>query len=325
MLNFTDISSHQSASYIPPGDGVVIKLTQGEGYFSSNAPSQIKVAREKGVLVGFYHFAEYDSSADKNADAFLRALDKYWQPGDNIVLDHEAEPPHQYVPTPTEGSKWGLSWLERVRNATTQVPWVYSNISWAIGGYCAGMGDYPWWGAAPSLAKGTLTKRGPFKQIVAHQYDISSSDRDVFYGTRQDWIDLAKRGNSPGKEDMAVYAGPAPTRLKEMHSQPCIKGSYVFGFWFDSPNRLTFRIAAHSKAGHGDIKYDLVVGGPASKTDSWPAKPTWKADKDDIDAFSIQLVKIEGPDVDKNKDWTPDMPDVNGNVVRPGWDASHPA
>lgn len=316
MLTFADISSHQPAGIVPAGDGVILKATEGETYFSGHMPSQLEAARKKEMLVGFYHFARYYQSAKKNADNFLRALDKHWKPGDNIVLDHEAQVP-SYIPTAREASVWGLLWLDRVVSSTGQIPWVYSNISWATAGHCAGMADYPWWGAAPSIPKGQLTKRGPFKRIVAHQYSIAGgTDRDVFYGTRQDWIDLAKRGNSQKGEE--VFGGPAPTIVGERYSQSVEKGSVnTWGVWFDSPNKLTYRIAAHSASGHGDIKDDLVVGGPASPKDSWPEKVYWSTHLKDVDAFSIELLKIEGP-----LGWGLSQPDQNGKFILPGWDAS---
>jgi GH25 family lysozyme M1 (1,4-beta-N-acetylmuramidase) len=146
MLSGTDISAHNS-SVAPDGDFCIIKLTQGPSYVSSSAPYQIVSARRKGELVGFYHYAEYASSPTVNANNFLHELEKYWQPGDNIVLDHEAEKPY-HVPGRAEGSGWGLDWLDRVMAVTKQRPWVYSNRSWAMDGHCAGMRYYPWWGAA---------------------------------------------------------------------------------------------------------------------------------------------------------------------------------
>ena len=79
-------------------------------------------------------------------------------------------------------------------------------------------------------------------------------------------------------------------------------------------------IIAHSAAGKGKVEEELVVGGPANgTTDTWPRKATWKTTQTDVDWFSVELVKAEGPAAD----WDPTKPDSTGRVVMPGWDASH--
>lgn len=126
-------------------------------------------------------------------------------------------------------------------------------------------------------------------------------------------------------EDAMAYAQaggfPPPLKVGERHCYTCPKGSLnIWGFAFDSPNRLTYRIAAHSAAGKGKVEEELVVGGPANgTTDTWPRKATWKTTQTDVDWFSVELVKAEGPAAD----WDPTKPDSTGRVVMPGWDASH--
>jgi hypothetical protein len=134
---------------------------------------------------------------------------------------------------------------------------------------------------------------------------------------------LAGSGAHP-LEDEEMYAQasgyPPPMKVGERHSHTCPSGKInIWGFWFNSPHKLTYRIDALSAKGGGDTKTDLVVGGPASDKDSWPAKATWTTHLDDVRAFSIELVKAEGP----TEDWDPTMPGADGTTVFPGWDASH--
>ena len=136
---------------------------------------------------------------------------------------------------------------------------------------------------------------------------------------------LAGNGAHPLEdEDMYAQAAgyPPPMKVGERHSHTCPTGKInIWGFWFNSPHKLTYRIEALSAKGGGDTKTDLVVGGPASDKDSWPAKATWTTKLTDVRAFSIELVKAEGP----TADWDPTMPGADGKTVYPGWDASHTA
>ena len=129
-------------------------------------------------------------------------------------------------------------------------------------------------------------------------------------------------GTGGHEEDDMGYAqaGVPPLKVGERHSYKCPRGAInIWGMWFDSPHKLTYRISAHSAAGGGAVKADLVVGGAASSADSWPHAPSWKTKLADVDAFSIELVKAEGPAAD----WDPTMAGADGRTVRPGWDASH--
>lgn len=315
MLNGTDISGHNST--MPPhGDFCIIKLTQGTNYVSTSAKYQVANARAQGQLIGFYHLAEYATSVDLNVRNFLHELQKYLQRGDNIVLDHEAQKPY-YVPDAEEAAAWGLKWLVGVQANTHRRPWVYSNQSWARDGHCEGMADYPWWGAAPSVAKGELTAKGPFKRIVAHQYsDVDGVDRDVFYGTKQDWINLAAEIDpSRGKEEN-MTTGVAPETENTVLSVPVERGTArVFSVAFDSPEVLTYRVAAHSQSGGGKVAEDekaIKVGGPASDSDKWPRKATWVfPNASEVDWVSIELV-----------DGDPTVPNERGKIVRPGFQIS---
>jgi len=139
-------------------------------------------------------------------------------------------------------------------------------------------------------------------------------------------LDQLAGGGGQQPEDAMAYAQaggfPPPLKVGERHTYTCPKGSInIWGFGFDSPHKLHYRVAAHSSGGSGKTEADLVVGGPASATDTWPRKATWKTAQTDVDWFSVELVKAEGP----SADWDPTMPGADGKTVRPGWDASHAA
>lgn len=127
-------------------------------------------------------------------------------------------------------------------------------------------------------------------------------------------------GTTPQLEEMEMPGDVPPLRVNERHSYSGAKGAVnIWGIAFDSPEKLTYRIAAHKQGGKGVVKAEITVGGAASTTDSWPKKATWAVTDPDIDWWSIELVKAEGPTLD----WDPTKPDRNGKIVRPFWDASH--
>jgi hypothetical protein len=135
---------------------------------------------------------------------------------------------------------------------------------------------------------------------------------------------LAGSGAQPLEdEDMYAQAAgyPPPAKVGERHTHACPKGKLnIWGIAFDSPHKLTYKLAMHSQAKGGTVK-ELTVGGPASATDSWPKKVTFEVDSSTVDWFSIELVKAEGP----TADWDPTQPGADGTTVFPGWDASHTA
>lgn len=258
MLNGVDVSAFQSTD-IPAGDFCIIKLTEGTGYLNSKAKQQAASARAKGQLVGFYHFPKYDQDPLANAGYFIEQVAKLWRSGDIVVLDHEAQKPYR-VPTPPEASRWGLSWLKAVATALDVTPWVYSNQSWATGGYCAGMGGYPWWGAAPSTAKGKLTAKGPFSRIVAHQYSISGGfDRDVFYGTAEDWHVLA--GMPKKTKELNVYGGTVNANDYQDMSFPH-GGIKAVGFYSSSATPISVTVEVNHKTAQTTEKKTFSIGGP---------------------------------------------------------------
>jgi lysozyme len=200
MLHGTDISAYQPSS-VPAGDFVIIKATEGLTYVSSEFTAQMADAKRKGMLRGTYHFPDYANDPLAEARHFCNVVGPFLASGDKVVLDHEASSP----PSAAHASAWGLKWLAYVEAQLKRRPWVYANLDWAMNGYCAGMGGYPYWCADPSSPAGKPRVRGPFKTWVAHQYDISGIDLDVFNGTRADW--LGSPTPTPATEEDSWFLG----------------------------------------------------------------------------------------------------------------------
>ena len=206
MLNGTDISAYQAAT-VPAGDFVIIKATQGTGYINSKLAAQWLDATRKGLLRGAYHFPEYGNDPLADAKHFCDTIAPFLEPGDIVVLDHEAASP----PSPAHAAAWGRTWLGDVQQRLHRRPWVYANLSFAAGGYCAGMGAYPYWCADPSSPAGKPRVRGPFKTWVAHQYaETGGIDRDVFNGSAADWRALGQPQQQEDDMASAVSLSASP-------------------------------------------------------------------------------------------------------------------
>lgn len=198
MLHGTDISAYQDTT-VPGGDFVIIKATEGSSYVNSKLAGQVADAHRKNMLIGFYHFPDFGNDPATDAAFFADTIATHFRTGDVVVLDHEAASP----PDATHCAQWGRRFLTVVEGRVHRRPWVYSNVSWAEGGYCDGMGAYPYWCADPSSPAGQPTIRGPFKSWVAHQYDIANLDLDVFNGTRADWLGAPTPTPTPEDEMLA--------------------------------------------------------------------------------------------------------------------------
>src|SRR6476659_7287478 len=140
MLRGTDISRYQNN--IPPGDFCVMKATEGVSYKDAPFLSRWKTLADRGTLRGAYHFARPDlNGAAAEADHFLTVvLAAGLKPGDLLVLDHERR-----GSSASHDAAWAKAWCAHVQAKTGVRPVVYTFLSFATEGRCAGLGDYPLW------------------------------------------------------------------------------------------------------------------------------------------------------------------------------------
>lgn len=298
MLRGTDISAYQDST-VPAGDFVIIKATQGTGYVNSKLGAQLADARKKRMLVGVYHFPEFGNDPLADAAHFCDVVTPLLQPGDIVVLDHEADPP----PSAAHAAAWGLKFLPYTEKRCNRRPWVYSNVSWATGGYCAGMGAYPYWCADPSSSIGHPRVRGPFKTWVAHQYsDVGGIDHDVFNGSAADWRalgqatrptpqeedEMKQRELKPGLSEQTglIIADRAHTTFEAFTDNTYTDGSQIKPF---APVKI--RVAVEKSDGHWQTE-DLTVGrGP--KDTKQPRNKFALADKNSV-AISVTRESGDG-------------------------------
>lgn len=82
-----DVSSHQDANYAVTGvDFVAVKATEGLAYENPKRAAQVKRARDKGLVVGHYHFVRA-GNMKAQADYFLKTAAP--KTGEFLALDWE--------------------------------------------------------------------------------------------------------------------------------------------------------------------------------------------------------------------------------------------
>lgn len=217
MLYGIDVSNWQGsvnwASYAKDGFAFA-KATEGttftDGQFARNW-SQIK---SHGLVRGAYHFGHPKNSATAEADHFLKVVRAQGlHDGDLLALDLEANDGR----SASSVASWARAWCQHVHSATGVKPIVYTFLSFARGGYCTGLGDYPLWIAAPSYPAGKPPMPlGPWKTWAIHQYSDSPYDKDVSNLTVAQLRALGST-STPTEDDVPEYVSLStkqPVKLK---------------------------------------------------------------------------------------------------------------
>ncbi len=210
-LNGIDISHWQNGIDLEkiPADFILCKASGGKGYKDPDFTTYADSILNSNRLLGFYHFAQdngFAGNATEEADFFYSVTRDYVGKG-IPVLDWEAA-------AIKNGPVWAKTFMDRYyslsgvkcliyMSASTTRDWNWEEVAEAgyklwLAQYAYGEGyvqegyeQNPW-----TDGKGT----GAFDSIQMHQYSSGGKlsgyngrlDMDIFYGTRQDWIDLCK-------------------------------------------------------------------------------------------------------------------------------------
>ncbi len=211
MLKGVDISHFQSS--IPSGgDFVILKATEGMGNVDGTFASRWKTLGERGMLRGAYDFGHPAGDPVAEADHFLSVVRSAGlRSGDVLVLDHEVSD----GTTAAHCAAWARAWCAHVQSEVGWKPVVYTFLSFAAEGRCAGLGGYPLWIADPSRPAGQPRVPDPWKTWTLHQYsEVGGVDHDVLNGTRTDWLALGGQPTQPvtqeEDEDMSQQLADGP-------------------------------------------------------------------------------------------------------------------
>ena len=201
MIPGVDVSAFQG----PPADwrtvagsidwaGVkMTELSPGGPYRNPDAAVDWAALKALGKGRLAYLFGHPGMSISATVDLFLSELDACGlEDGDAAALDLEV----------TNGlsaaavASWASDVLALLERNLGRVPVLYTFLSFAGAGNCAGLGAYPLWIADPSSPRGHPRVPAPWKTWTLHQYAISGSiDRDV-----ASYADLAAMRKALGKQ-----------------------------------------------------------------------------------------------------------------------------
>ncbi|HWG64436.1 MAG TPA: GH25 family lysozyme [Streptosporangiaceae bacterium] len=178
-----DVSSYQGAFNWQAQQGKIsfafIKATEGITITDPEFGRNWRQAKSIGIVRGAYHFGHPADGAASDARAFLSVVRANGlDAGDLLALDLETA---DGLP-PARVAEYARNWCSDVEQATGRKPVVYTFLSFAQAGNCAGLGGYPLWIAEPSYPAGHPVVPRPWTQWAFHQYNTAPLDRDVFNG-----------------------------------------------------------------------------------------------------------------------------------------------
>jgi len=204
-LNGIDISNWQYGINLSavPADFVIIKVTEGTDYISSDWERQYNQAKASGKLVGLYHYAE-GKNVIAEARHFLTFASKFkgeciycldWEVADNPLFGSASE------------RAWVSQWLNYVTQKTGVKPMLYCQAS--IRTRLADIGDYGLWIAqyanyTPTGYQTTPWNEGAYTCAI-RQYSSCGAltgysgrlDLDKFYGDKAAWTSYCGTKNTP--------------------------------------------------------------------------------------------------------------------------------
>lgn len=152
------------------------KATEGRGFRDPLFPAAWKAIGAAGLVRLAYHFAHPMTDAQAQADAFLAYVRASGlTDADLLVLDLEDTDGRPAA----DVAAWARDWCAAVHQAAGRAPVVYTFVSFAQAGNCAGLGGYPLWIADPSSRAGHPRVPAPWKTWALHQYDQAVLDLDV--------------------------------------------------------------------------------------------------------------------------------------------------
>ncbi len=181
-----DVSSFQGppSTWLPIAghiDWAAVKLTEleadGTRYVNPEAAADWRTlgSAKKGRVA--YTFGHPSTSAAGTVAFFTGELAKIgFTDRDAVGLDLEVTNGR----SPAEVAAWGREVLAELHRVLDRTPLIYTFISFAQEGNCAGMGHYPLWIADPSSPRGHPRVPEPWHTWAAHQYETTGRiDRDV--------------------------------------------------------------------------------------------------------------------------------------------------
>lgn len=189
------------------------KATEGTAFTDPQFARNWREMSARKLVRGAYHFGRPGSSATAQADHFVNVVRAQGlHDGDLLALDLETKDGRK----PADVAPWARAWCGHVQKATGIRPIVYTFVSFARDGSCAGLGGYPLWIAAPSYAAGKPPMPlGPWSNWVIHQYSDNPIDKDVSKLSAAQLRALGHGGDDVAAKDVWSYEIPKTAEFPE--------------------------------------------------------------------------------------------------------------
>ena len=217
-LKAIDISDFQTVEIAgnTDADAVIVKATQGTNYMNPKADTQYQLAKSKGKLLGFYHYAG-GGDATAEANYFYAQTKNYfreaipildWEKGQNAAWGNGA---------------WALTFINRIKALTGVTPLIYTGSDGVAqtGKYLANIAGL-WFAGYPDLrsswsAPDFIYSTGAWKSLTGWQFTDSNGtlDRSIFYLDAATWKKIANPSGASTPAKSAAWS-PAGKSLEQM-------------------------------------------------------------------------------------------------------------
>lgn len=205
-----DISSHQGPGYAYPdwAEFAVIKASGGHSYVNEYLNLQVKNARSRNIEVGFYHYmfepsygtASNPSGGDvqREADNFIQAVELVKRPGDTLWLDVEEY--GRTVGYTGYLGDWCVQFCDLVGAHFGCTVGIYTATWFLLPNGMQGdsrLARYPLWFASWQDDPPAPVYLKPWAAMTMWQFNADDVDKDLFYGSREDWRRMGIPGDAP--------------------------------------------------------------------------------------------------------------------------------
>lgn len=182
---------------VPGLAGGIAKLTEGTTFVDADAGHNWSALAGLGLVRGGYHFGHPGESASAQVQAFLGEASKLGlTTRDILALDLEVNDGR----TAADVASWAQAFMTGLKAARPHNPvLVYTMVSFATGGECAGLGRYPLWLAFPAAS--APQPPPPWARWTFWQWGTRNGvDADAFNGTVAElhaWVDSFQPDPAP--------------------------------------------------------------------------------------------------------------------------------
>lgn len=251
MLAGVDVSSFQGlpGAWVPEAGAIsygavkITELSAAGPYENPDAVADWDYLGSHGLGRIGYCFAHPAMSVSATVSLFTGRLGELGlEPGDMVALDLEVTDGLG----PAAVSAWALDVLRSLRTELDREPLIYSFISFAQEGNCAGLGNFPLWIADPSSPAGQPRVPLPWRTWTLHQHKITGPLD----------LDIAKFGSLKAMRAALGKHVPAPKPRRHAMQLP-----QTLGYTAVSVPAGTGHVLLSVGANTARLKYQFLPGG----------------------------------------------------------------